>query len=285
MIVNFNNDVTKLAVIGSPIEHSLSPLIQNFMIDSLGLNYIYLPFHVAKGDATKFLDACSVMNIKGFNVTMPHKEDIFLSVKKVHGDAIESRSVNTANFKDGVWHGYSTDSEGFNLSINEHNIYLKDKNILILGAGGASRAVLLSADNNFAKSICILNRNLEKAKDISKDIKNIQDININNFTYKNISDEFKKADIIINTTPIGMAGINEDFSSFDFMDTTEKVVCDLIYNPRQTKFLKNAKEKGHLTINGLSMLIYQAILSLEIFTGEKIDKIEMKKRVDNFLKC
>lgn len=280
MLIKFNNDATKLAVIGSPIEHSLSPLMQNFMIEKLGLNYIYLPFHVEKGNATKFLKCCDVMGIKGFNVTMPHKEDIFSSVSKLHGDAIKSHSVNTANFKDGEWHGYSTDSEGFNLSINEHNIYLNDKNILVLGAGGAARAVVLSATNNGAKNICILNRNLEKANEICKGIENIR---INNFTYENITNEFKKADIIINTTPMGMSGVKEDFLNFDFMDSTKKVVCDLIYNPRETNFLKYAKEKGHFTINGLSMLIYQGILSLEIFTDTKIDKIEMKKYVMDFI--
>lgn len=279
MLVKLTNQSAKLGVIGSPVAHSLSPAIHNYMIRELALNYIYLPFDVKRGDAAKFLNAASLMGVTGFNVTMPHKRDIFSGVAEAFGDASVAGSVNTAVLKDNKWVGYSTDGDGFNLSLDEKGIDVKGKNLLILGAGGAARAVILNARKRGANNIMVLNRTVENAKKLAQDM----DTEYGFWQDERLVREFEKADIFVNSTPLGMHGIDANFASFEFLKTDTKVVCDLIYNPLKTDLLQQAELMGHMVLNGLAMLIYQAVLSLELFTDTKIDAHDMKAGVESYL--
>lgn len=279
MLVRMTNQSAKLGVIGSPVTHSLSPAIQNYMLGELGLDYIYLPLDVERGSAKRFIEAAPLMGITGFNVTMPHKQDIFASVAEAFGDAKVAGSVNTAVLKDNKWTGYSTDGDGFYLSLAEKGIAVKDKRFLILGAGGAARAVILNLQRNGAKSVRILNRGLERARLLAE----AMGVEYGAFSDETLAADFEKADIFINSTPLGMHGIAHNFESYGFLDSREKVVCDLIYKPLKTDLLKYAGSRGHTAINGLGMLIYQAILSLELFTGTKINAYEMKTSVEKYL--
>lgn len=279
MLVKLTNQSAKLGVIGFPVAHSLSPVIHNYMIRELALNYIYLPFDVESGNAKKFLSSASLMGITGFNVTMPHKRDIFSGVSEAAGDALKAGSVNTAVLRGNKWIGYSTDGDGFSLSLREKGIDVRNKKLLVLGAGGAARAVILSAKKNGAGSILVLNRTASHAKKMAHDM----GVEYGLLEGKTISEEFAGADILINSTPLGMHGIMNNFPDFDFLNSPPKIVCDLIYNPLKTDLLKHAEQKGHMAVNGLAMLIYQAILSLELFTDIKIDAHGMKANVEEYL--
>ncbi|MDR2939132.1 MAG: shikimate dehydrogenase [Clostridiales bacterium] len=259
-----DNNTKLLGVIGSPISHTLSPKIHNFIINKLGLNYCYLPFKIEGHELSAFFESARLLNIVGFNVTIPHKEAVYGMAGEVFGDAKESKSVNTVKLDGGIFKGYSTDSQGFTLSLKERGISFSGKNVLIIGAGGAARAIVIAACKQGAKSINVVNRGLPHAQKILE--------GLNNSSFYPLSDETltelaKWNDIIINCTPLGMHGFNSDFSGFGFLNTSPKTVCDLIYSPLETRFLKNARQKGHVTINGMDMLIYQAILSLGVFTG------------------
>lgn len=279
MLVKLTNQSAKLGVIGSPVAHSLSPVIHNYMINKLSLNYIYLPFDVERGNAKQFLNAASLMGVTGFNVTMPHKQDIFAGVAQALGDACIAGSVNTAVFRDNKWLGYSTDGDGFYLSLKEKGIDVKGKKILMLGAGGAARAVILNAKKMGAGKILVLNRTAENAEKLASAM------NVEHGQWKKdvLAREFENADIFINSTPLGMHGVSYNFDNLDFLDSGSKIVCDLIYNPLRTDLLRRAEQKGHVAVNGLGMLIYQAILSLELFTGVKIDAYSMKASVEDYL--
>lgn len=280
MLVRLKNEYAKLGVIGSPVAHSLSPAIHNHIISELGLGYIYLAFDVEYGNAKKFMEAAPLMGVTGFNVTMPHKRDIFEAVGETLGDAKASGSVNTAVLREDKWFGYSTDGDGFGLSLAEKGIELRDKRLMILGAGGASRAVILNAMKNGAESVTIFNRSAGRARALAAET----GAGCGSFTNEALSRGFEEADIVINSTPLGMHGIRHNFDSFGFLDSkTGAIVCDLIYNPFKTELLSYAESRGHFTVNGLGMLIYQAILSLELFTGTKIDARGMKSSIEKHL--
>ncbi len=275
-----NIDVKLLGIVGCPISHTLSPKIHNFMIDKLGLNYLYLPFKIEKDRLEDFFKAAELLNIRGFNVTIPHKESAYNFVDTVFGDALESKSVNTVKYDGEKFLGYSTDGLGFLLSLKEREIIVNNKNILIIGAGGAARALVISLQKENPKSINIINRDKERAKNILSDINNS---NYFDFYDENLVKLTEECDIIINTTPLGMLNFNSDFENFDFLKCKKKIVCDLVYNPLETSFLRSAKENGHFTVSGLDMLIYQAILALEIFTDSEFDKYKLKNDIAKFL--
>lgn len=278
--IEFLNDYKKLGVIGSPINHSLSPLMQNYMIKKLDIPFMYLPFHVGKNQLKDFFKAAELLEIGGFNCTIPHKEESYLLCDRVFGDALVSKSVNTVKYFEGKFLGYSTDGEGFNLSLTENGASFENKKILLIGAGGAARALVITGFNKGADFFTVINRNIERGKDILKDFENSE---VLPFEENIINQKIKESDIIINCTPLGMESFKGDFSDIVFPDNEKKVVCDLIYKPSCTKFLKAAKEKGHLVINGLGMLIYQGILALQIFTDREIDVFEMKKDVEAYI--
>lgn len=276
--LNYDNSFKKLCVVGSPINHSLSPKIQNFMIQKLNLPYCYLSFDIIGSDFDKYIKACETMQFVGCNVTMPHKQNAYNICDEVFGDAKISKSVNTLFYKNNKWNGFSTDGDGFRLSLLDIDENFKDKTILLIGAGGASSAIAINATKNNAKQIFIVNRDLNKAENIIK----IIDIGkAFYFDIKNLKNLAEKSDIIVNCTPLGMV---KDFDDFSFLDVSPKVVCDLIYSPPETNFLKYAKQKNHKTINGFDMLLYQGMLSLEIFTDTTFDKRAMKKDLYSLFK-
>lgn len=279
MLVKLTNNHKKLGLIGSPVAHSLSPVIHNYMINELALDYIYLPFDVARGSAKKFLGAAALIGVTGFNVTMPHKQDIFAGVSEAVGDALAAGSVNTAVLRRDRWLGYSTDGEGFNLSLLEKGCDVRGKKLLLLGAGGAARAVILNARKNGAGKITVLNRTTAKAQALAETM----GCEWGALESAKIAEEFAAADILINSTPLGMHGIKEDFADLSFLDVDSKMVCDLIYNPLRTELLKRAERRGHTVVGGLAMLIYQAVLSLELFTDTNIGAVEMKDEVEKYL--
>ena len=254
-------------ILGTPIEHSLSPKMHSYMAKSLGVDMAYLAFDVASENLHQAMEGFKSVNACGFNITAPHKIDIMKELDEIKDDAFRMDSVNTIVNRDGKWIGFNTDGDGFCTSLLLSGCEIKGKNILIMGAGGSARGVCYKLAEYGAASITMTARTKEKIHIISDMVKKYSQTEF----YDEIDD--KKYDIIINSTPLGMHP-HEDKNPCDFMDiiSSGTVCCDLIYNPSKTLFLKEAEAKGAKIINGLGMLIMQGILAFELFNDIKIDR-------------
>ena len=251
----------KYCVIGSPIAHSLSPVIHNTLYEIYGLDCSYGKRLVTPDTLESFLRAVSNEGISGFNITMPLKQDILPYLCEVSPGAEES--VNTVAVRSGKLYGYSTDARGFCASLRQIGMEYGGMNIVFIGAGAVTRLLCKDAAQKSAKSIAIVNRTVEKAQKIARFTNAVPD------SLDNISRYMKDCDLLVNTTPLGMSGTDCDFRSLDFLGLLpgRAAVCDLIYSPAQTSLLKAASARGLKTMNGLGMLIWQAFYSFEKWFG------------------
>ncbi|WP_323735493.1 shikimate dehydrogenase [Methanosphaera sp. ISO3-F5] len=257
-------------VIGHPIEHSMSPPMHNNAYKQLNMDYVYVAFHVQPENIEKLINSSKTLDIKGLNVTIPHKTTIIPYLDEIDETAEKIGAVNTIQFKNGIAKGYNTDGIGAIKSIQEHTT-LQDKNILIIGAGGASKAISFTLINENINSLTIANRSQNNAENLINNIKKQTEFtNINYQQINNVDEILNQTDIIINTTPIGMYPNHQVKPPIKTDNINNKhVVMDIIYNPLETQLLKQAKENGATTINGTSMLINQGLESFKIFTGKE----------------
>ncbi len=252
---------TKLyGVIGDPISHSLSPIFQNQLLKQEQADAVYLPLRVTAENLKADVEFLR-HNFAGFNVTVPHKEKIMPYLDGIDETAREYGAVNTVKVCEGKLIGYNTDGAGFARSLEDINIDLKGKKILLLGAGGVAKVIALEIIKQQGK-LTIANRNQQRAEDIKVGIKKRFNIDIDVADIKNIRDSFQ---IIINSTSVGMyPQLNACPVTVDLLKGTE-LVYDVIYNPVETKLLEQGKLLGAKTVNGLPMLLYQGIKSFEIW--------------------
>lgn len=257
-----------IGVIGHPIEHSMSPPMHNNAYEELNMDYVYVAFNVLPENIDTLIQSCKTMGITGLNVTIPHKTTIIPYLDEIDQTAQKIGAVNTIQFKNGIAKGFNTDGIGAIKSLQAHTS-LEGKNVLIIGAGGASKAISFTLLNENINSLIIANRSKENANDLIENIKNQS--NFENISYIDLEkcDEFiEEVDIIINTTPIGMYPKHEVQPPIKTDKINEKhVVMDIIYNPLETKLLEKSRINGATTINGTSMLINQGLASFKIFTG------------------
>lgn len=250
-----------LGLIGYPVEHSLSPSMHNAAFEHLGLDCCYVTFSVRPellGDAVKAIRA---LNLRGVNVTVPHKEKVIPLLDVVDEEASFIGAVNTILNDNGTLKGFNTDGRGFMESLKNAGIDVSNKRITIIGAGGASRAIGFYLCKE-AERLSITDIDNEKANRLVNDLKRVKD---NVSVIARITD-LKDTDIIINATPLGLR--DTDPCPIDVtMLTSDKTVCDLIY--KDTFLLRSARQQGCRTINGLGMLLYQGVLAFEIWTGMK----------------
>ncbi|MDD4715396.1 MAG: shikimate dehydrogenase [Oscillospiraceae bacterium] len=284
MLVRLNHSTKKLAVIGDPVGHSLSPLIQNTMISALGLDYIYFAQQVSRENLPAFLEAAKLLGFSGFNATMPHKEDLIPLMDTLSEEAAFYGSVNTVCIKDGKCIGYNTDGRGLIRSLEDGGFDPKGKDVVLLGAGGAAKAVSLSFVRSGARRVVVCNRNLARAEALCR--KNPDVLVSVGFDGESLKKAAAECDLLVNCTSLGMTGTAAQFSDFDFLDDLPQnaMVFDLIYSPRETVLLQKARRKGHTVQNGLGMLIYQAVFALEHFTETKIDAGKMGALLRDILK-
>lgn len=266
-----NGSTKQLGIIGTPIEHSFSPKMHNFIANMLNMNYVYSAWEVKEENLKDAIDGIRALGIKGINVTAPHKEAVMQHLNVIDEKAKTLGSVNTVVNRDGRLYGYNTDADGFCAALASEGIVLSDKNILVIGAGGVVKPTLTRIIMEKPQSVTILNRTKSKAVELASSIekktgfKIITEIDKLNF------------DIVINTTSAGMAPQTEalpidaieDLNNLDFINNNTAVV-DMIYNPEETVFLKEAKKRGAKTLNGLGMLIYQGLIAFELFTEAKL---------------
>ena len=260
-----------LAVIGDPIAHSLSPAVHQSALSALGISHTYEKVQVKKGELVSFLAYAKEKNITGFNLTMPHKVDILPFLDEMDESAQRFQSVNTVHVVDGRLYGYNTDAGGYTEALKYAGYGFKNSRVVILGAGGVVRTLAQEAAWQGAKSICLLNRTIEKAEEICAMVKEKTDMPImaQPMNAKTMAEACESTDILINGTPLGMHGVDADFKDFSFLQHLPKdaLVSDLIYNPDTTQLLAKAQGQGLNTLNGLGMLIYQALLADRIYTG------------------
>lgn len=282
MLVSLENTTKKLCVIGDPVLHSKSPLIQNTMISALGLDYIYLCHPVSREHLPAWLSAAKRMGYAGFNATMPHKEDLVPLMDELNEDAMRCGSVNTVCIKNDRLYGYSTDGKGFLQALADQGVAPEGKRVVLLGAGGAAKAVALTLAAAGVTSLMVCNRTVEKAAALCA-CSNV--MSTSGFDPVSLCRAVRNADLLVNCTSLGMAGTGTQFADFSFLEELPEgaAVCDLIYHPAETELLSRSKDLGHKTMNGLGMLIHQAVFALEYFTGSKLDGQSMRELVGRVL--
>lgn len=268
-----NGETKHLGIIGDPVEHSFSPQMHNYISGLLGKNYVYSAYHVKKENLKAAIEGIRSMNFAGVNVTAPHKVEVMEYLDVLSDKAKLFKSVNTVVNRDGVLYGYTTDADGFYESLKRVGCDVLGKDILFVGAGGATRPVVSLFAMEGAKSITIANRTREKAEKIAENVMESVgfevkcDITLNHY------------DVLINTTPLGMyPNINQKPEVDMSLVNSNSFVADMIYNPEETLFLKEAKKTGAVTVNGLGMLIFQGIIAYELFTGTKLPE-DMYERI------
>lgn len=267
-------------IIGDPVEHTMSPVMHNAAFRKLGLNYLYVPFRVKKEELGKAIEGIRALNIRGLSVTIPHKIAVIPFLDELDPLARKMGAVNTIVNDDGVLAGHNTDAAGFLQALLEKGIEPKGKNVVILGAGGASRAIsFILAERN--SNIVILNRTLDRAKGLANRLSEIlrEEVRALKLDRENVARALREADILVNTTSVGMSpNIDETPVSADFLKTN-LVVFDIVYNPIKTRLLREAEEAGAQTISGLDMLVWQGVLAFEKWTGLRAPFELMKEEV------
>lgn len=276
--MEINTETKIMAVIGDPIDHSLSPFMHNHIIAENGYNAVYFPFRVQTEEGLKrFLRSAEILNFAGFNITMPHKQNIIPLLDGIDSEAEAYGAVNTVKIRDGKAYGYNTDVRGLFWALKENGAKLSGSRVMVIGAGGVAASLIRGASAARIRSITVLNRTLKKAEQLCEGLNYAQAMAQ---TPENMRSTAASSDLIINCTSLGMSGTEHDFSDLSFLDETDAFLCDLIYNPWETNFLRYGRERGLTTMNGMSMLICQGLISFEIFTDEKLD---MRREYDRLL--
>ncbi len=255
-------------IIGDPVEHSLSPGMHNAAFDSVGLDHIYVPFHVKTAELEYAINGARAMEIRGLNVTIPHKTEVIKYLDYLDIAAGLIGAVNTIEFGENGAVGHNTDGIGAIRAI-EDVTPVKKKKIMILGAGGAARAISFQLLLSGAESLVISNRTIGKAEELKDDLveKLDQEVIVTDLG-QDLEKELEDTDILINTTPIGMyPNINHKPLITANMMHKELLVNDIVYNPLKTGLILEAEEAGAKTISGIKMLMYQGIESFRIWTG------------------
>ena len=274
-------------VIGDPIEHTMSPVMHNAAFRERGIDYLYAPFRVKREELGKAIEGMRALNVKGLNVTIPHKVDVIPFLDELDPMAEKIGAVNTIVNENGVLKGYNTDATGFLQALVEKGIEPEGKNVLILGAGGASRAISLILAGRDAR-LTILNRLLELdwAVELADRISKIfaREVKALELNRENLAEPLAKADILVNATSVGMSpNIDQTPVDSDLL-RPGLIVFDIVYNPIKTRLLREAEAAGAETISGVEMLVWQGALAFEKWTGLKAPVELMRKETIRLLK-
>jgi shikimate dehydrogenase len=264
---------TKIScLIGDPVAHTMSPVMHNAAFAKLDLDYAYLPFRVKPEDLSRAVSGLRALNVVGFNVTIPHKVAVMPLLDELDPLAEKIGAVNTVVNANGVLEGYNTDASGFLQALVERGIQPSDKDIVLLGAGGAARAIAYILIQRNAR-LTILNRRqeLDWAEAIAANIK--KDIGKDIAVFELLPDHLEKAlanaDILVNATSVGMSPESEISLVPARLIRSGLVAVDIVYNPVRTKLLRDAAAAGAVIIEGLDMLVWQGALAFEKWTGRK----------------
>lgn len=262
------------AVIGDPIDHSLSPNIHSAAFRDMGLDCSYIAYKIPRGELEEGIDALKKIKIDGFNVTIPHKVSMMRYLDKTDESCSIVGAVNTVANNDGLLKGYNTDMDGFLDPFKKKNLPIRGARVLLLGAGGAARAIVAAFAKEQARKVTIANRTVTNAEDLSGFSKKIG-LDAVPATMEDVRGVISEYDIIVNATSVGLKNEQSPIS-FEGIDE-ETVVCDIVYMPMNTDFIRKAREKNATIIYGYEMLLGQAAISFEIWHGVQAPYDAMKR--------
>ena len=269
------NGKTKVCgLIGNPVEHTLSPLIHNHLAKALGEDLVYVPFLVENEDVEAAVKGAYALSITGLNVTVPHKSAVIPYLKELDPLADKIGAVNTLVRTEGGYKGYNTDMSGLLRAMKREGIQIEGKETLLLGAGGASRAVAFMLATEGAKQVYLLNRTVDRAQAVAKEVNGAVGreaiVPMSLSEYQNLP---KEKYLCIQGTSVGLypdcdKAVIEEPDFYDLVD----VAVDLIYKPADTKFMTLCREAGARAYNGLKMLLYQGVIAYELWNRVQVDE-------------
>jgi len=259
-----------IGLIGCPIGHSLSPKLHNALYPKYGINCVYLAFNTETEQLGNIINAFKALSFVGFNITVPHKQNVLKYIDALDKEAEVIGAVNTVKIENGTLLGFNTDGSGFIGSLKHKRYDVQGMEVLVLGAGGSARAICAYLAREGVNKIQILNRTESNAVNLAKHIKKYYPFQkIENADSSGFMEV--KFDMIINTTSVGMWPHVEYTPLDDYKFGKNQIVVDIIYNPKQTKLLKDAYNAGANVLNGLDMFVGQAAKAIEILTGITVD--------------
>ena len=279
---------TKLVgLLGQPVNHSLSPVMHNAAYEEMGLDWCYVAIPCDRDNLEKVTTALRVVDCKGLNVTIPHKQEVLKACNKLTETANKIQAVNTlVPEKNNQWTGANTDVEGFLMPLKNHNLF--NKSVIVIGCGGSARAVVMGLNSLNIRKITIIGRNKNSLNIFISSMKNLlskNQISIEGIDNKeiDITSYIEEADLIINTTPIGMNDQNNVKNNIPLGNeiwnclSNKTILYDLIYTPRPTNWLKLGQKKNCFVIDGLDMLVGQGALSIKLWSGFNDVPIQIMK--------
>ena len=268
----------RFAVIGDPIDHSLSPILHNWVYKQLGIEAVYEKINVKSAKVSTFVNSIRNGDFNGINVTSPHKMKIVDYVDEINPRAKIIGSVNFLINHNNKIIGNNTDWYGFILALRKNKISLNDREVIVIGSGGVTKSVIFALKHLGARKINLFNRSYNKIKDFKTN-------KISPHRLKNLSSFIKESSIIINCTTIGMLSNQSPLDSS--LLTSSQIVIDSIYNPLSTKLILDAKKNNAITVSGLDMFIFQALASIDLWFGEgttnKVNFEELKGHIEMHL--
>jgi shikimate dehydrogenase len=277
-----------LGIIGDPVEHSLSPVMHNAAIASLGLDYLYVPFPVKPEDLATVLAGFKAVNLVGFSITIPHKQEIIPLLTEISKDAANIGAVNTVWRTASGWKGTNTDVEGFVAPLKVLNRDWSKTTPVILGHGGAARAVIAGLMNLGCQEIHVVGRNIDKLAQFYQSWSHAPQITtlLKIHNWNNLSSLIPAADLLVNTTPVGMSpNVEASPVEASLMQKLKPkaIAYDLIYTPNPTQFLKLAQAQGIMAIDGLEMLLQQGVAALQIWLQQPVPVEVMRNALKDHL--
>lgn len=283
--MRINGKTETFGLIGYPVRHTFSPLMHNAAFETLGINAVYLSFEVRPEDLESVMRSAGALGMRGLNITVPYKEKALKYLDEIDKEAALIGAVNTIVIKEGRLKGYNTDGKGFVQSLREEfGIFPEGKRFFIMGAGGASRAISFSLALQGAGRIVLIDETADKALDLAMVLTKYTSCETIALKKDNkaMKEMILNSDVFINATPIGMKPHDPKVIDPDFLHKN-LLVYDIIYNPKITALLGDARNKGAKTANGLGMLLNQGALSFSLWTGKKAPIHVMKKALIGIL--
>jgi shikimate dehydrogenase len=276
-----------LGVIGDPIGHSLSPIMHNAALTAMGLDWVYLPFPITPLNLATAIAGFEAIGLQGFSITIPHKQAIMPLLSEIAPVAKAVGAVNTVWRTDAGWHGTNTDIEGFLAPLRSHARDWAKMTVIILGNGGAARAVVAGCAQLGCAAIHVVGRDIDKLHAFAQSWQTSPDvIKLTVHPWDQLSELLPQAGLVVNTTPIGMHpnGHQSPLTAVEGeLLTAEMIVYDLIYTPNPTVFLQQAQAQGAVAIDGLEMLIQQGAAALQIWTQQTVPIDVMRQALRHHL--
>ncbi len=265
---NYRAELT--GVFGDPVDDNPTGVVEEAAFQAKGLNYRYLTIKVLPEDLETAMASVRVLGMRGINLTMPHKVKVLTYLDELSEAASIIGAVNTVVHRDGKLYGENTDGKGFVTALKNKGMSLEGKHVTMLGAGGAARAICVECALNGAEHITVINRNAERGRELAALLNEKTNCKAEYLLWEEGMKVPEDTEILINGTSAGFSPNINDRPDIDYSTVTEKMcVCDVVFNPVETVFLREAAKRGAKTVTGLGMLVQQAALNFTLWTGEE----------------